>query len=198
MIPVSYTRWISLHNFPGLCCRVTDCSRSRMVQHESALRAYLAAVYPTSRFEGAEVPYSAARSVFRSLELFYNTSTLGPSIELVRPPDFECLDGFYESSLLQRDPAQHYYARLLPCNRKDCFRRQFAAYAPCSTPPWIEVTHLAQWGRKSTVSKLGWRDFFDVGPAMLWFVHTPGSGICGTRQALHSARQGRRPSLLSC
>ena len=155
-----------------------------MVQHESALRAYLAAVYPTSRFEGAEVPYSAARAVFRSLELFYNISTLGPAldtllqdarIELVRPPEFECLDGFYESSLLQRDPAQHYYARLLPCN--DCFRRQFAAYAPCSTPPWVEVTHLAQWKRQRTASKLGWRDFFDVGPAMLWFVHTPGSGI---------------------
>ena len=91
---------------PWPAVRVTDCSRSRMVQHESALRAYLAAVYPTSRFEGAEVPYSAARSVFRSLELIYNTSTLGPAlhlllqdagIELVRPPEFECLDGMEES-----------------------------------------------------------------------------------------------------
>ena len=57
-----------------------------MVQHESALRAYLVAVYPTSRFEGAEVPYSAARSVFRSLELFYNTSTLGPAEVVFHKP----------------------------------------------------------------------------------------------------------------
>ena len=131
-----------------------------------SIRNYLAEIYPAGRwFDRTAVPPARARSFFRSLQWFYNT-TAAPlpmdalkGVALLRPPHYSCQDGFYASgTLLQRDYADTQYAELLPCvPGLDCLQKQ-SRFAPSwsrnldQAHAYLEVTHYALWNMKKPLT----------------------------------------------
>lgn len=166
--------------------------------HIRQIRRYLADVYPMGRFlasaSGRQGTSDAeALRLFRSRHWFYTGRDVAPlderllsQLSLIRPPQHECVDGFFGSGLLQRDAASR-FPQILPCTPgTDCVRKQAAHVPRCAAElaaraedVWAEVWHLAHDGRQMPRHRrVGlWSELIDHGQAGWWYIHAPGSGI---------------------